>query len=131
MDENDIIERFGLVPRAEGLPENRALVHSLTMKENRDGNALCVLLFAAGDPRDSLLIFKAKMSSFDAACYIDVQLVCGAGIEYTKDFLLNSQDHDARKLLEDLAACISAGDFAGFTPASHLESYREYYGLDP
>jgi hypothetical protein len=135
MDENEILARFGLVPRAEDLPEIRALVHSVTADKNRDSNeplkTLCVLLFSVGEPRDSLLIYNAKMSSFDAGCYIDIQLVCGAGIERTKGFLLNSHEPEAQKLLDYLEGCISAGDFEGFTPAGYLELYREYYGLGP
>ena len=135
MDENEILARFGLVPRTEDLPEIRALVQSLTADEDRDDNeplkTLCVLLFSAAEPSDSLLIFKAKESSFDAACYIDIQLVCGAGIDRTKAFLLNSREPEARKLLAYLESCISAGDFGDFTPADYLESYRRYYGLSP
>jgi hypothetical protein len=69
------------------------------------------------------------MSSFDAGCYIDTQLVCGAGIERTKAFLLDCREPEAEKLLDHLESCISAGDFESFTPARHLEFYREYYGL--
>jgi hypothetical protein len=70
------------------------------------------------------------MSSFDAGFYIDIQLVCGAGIERTKAFLLDSGDALARELLAHLENCISAGDFDGFTPADHLAFYCGYYGLD-
>jgi len=69
------------------------------------------------------------MSSFDAGCYIDAQLVCGAGIERTKAVLLDCREPEAEKLLDHLESCISAGDFESFTPARHLEFYREYYGL--
>jgi hypothetical protein len=135
MDEREILARFGLVPRAEDLPKVRALLQTATADEDRDWGeslkTLCIQLFSAGEPSDSILIYKAKMSSFDAACYIDIQLVCGAGIERTKAFLLNSCEPDARKLLDELEACISAGDFEDFTPAGHLEFYRRYYGLSP
>jgi hypothetical protein len=135
MNENEIFARFGLVPRAEDLPEIRALVQSVTADEDRASDeplkALCILLFSAGEPSDSLLIYKAKMSSMDAGCWIDIQLTCGAGIERTKAFLLNSREPVARELLDDLQACISAGDFEDFTPAGHLEIHRRYYGISP
>jgi hypothetical protein len=74
MDENEIFARFGLVPRAEHLPEIRALVQSVTADEDRASNeplkALCILLFSAAEPSDSLLIYKAKMSSMDAGCWM-------------------------------------------------------------
>jgi hypothetical protein len=60
---------------------------------------LCIQLFSAGIPRDALLIYRAKMSSFDAGCYIDIQLVCGAGLEPTKAFLRESSEADAKRLL--------------------------------
>lgn len=77
---------------------------------------LCVQLFTAGIPSDALLIYKAKTSSFDAACYIDVQLVCGAGLEATEGFLRSSGDPEAKALLTELQDCEHAGDFDGFTP---------------
>jgi hypothetical protein len=57
-------------------------IQSFTADDKRDSNEplkmLCIQLFSAGIPSDALLIYKAKMSSFDAGCYIDIQLVCGA-----------------------------------------------------
>jgi hypothetical protein len=133
MDESEILARFGLVPRAEDLPEIRALLETATADKSRDWGeslkTLCIQLFSAGEPSDALLIYKAKMSSFDAACYIDIQLVCGAGIERTKAFLRGCPEPEAEKLLDDLESCISSGDFEGFTPAGYLELYRRYYGL--
>jgi hypothetical protein len=132
MDEGEILARFGLVPRVEDLPEIRALLQTAAADERYSGEplkTLCIQLFSAGDPSDSLLIYRAKMSSFDAACNIDIQLVCGAGIERTKAFLLDCREPDAGKLLSDLESSISAGDFESFTPARHLEFYRKYYGL--
>jgi len=85
MDENDLLARFGLVPVAADLPEIRWLIQSLTADDKRGSNEplkiLCIQLFSAGIPSDALLIYKAKMSSFDAGCYIDIQLVCGADCE--------------------------------------------------
>jgi hypothetical protein len=102
----------------------------VTADKNRGGNeplkTLCVLLLSVGEPSDSLLIYKAKTPSFDAACYNDIQLVCGAGIERTKAFLLNSREPEAKNLLDYLEQCISAGGFDYFTPSGYLELYREY-----
>lgn len=131
MDESETLALFGLVPHADELPRIRALLQMTTADSNRAGNellkTLCIQLFSAGEPSDSLLIYKAKMSSFDAGCYIDIQLVCGAGIECTKAFLLECGEPEAEKLLDHLQSCIAAGDFDGFTPAGHLEFYRRYY----
>jgi hypothetical protein len=86
---------------------------------------LCIQLFSAGIPSDALLIYKAKRSSFDAACYIDIQLVCGAGLEATKSFLRESCEPEAKELLAVLQN--NRGDFDGFTPEGHLDFCRHYY----
>ena len=133
MDEKELLARYGLVPAAADLPEIRLLIRSLTADEKRGSNeplkTLCIQLFSAGIPSDALLIYKAKMSSFDAGCYIDIQLVCGAGLEATRAFLRESSEPAARELLTYLQDCISAGDFDLFTPERHLDIYRHYYGL--
>ena len=51
---------------------------------------LCIQLFSLGVAEDSLLIWDAKQSSFDAGCGLDVQFLCGAGLEATKEFLSGS-----------------------------------------
>jgi len=133
MDENELLARYGLVPVAADLAEIRRLVRSLTADEKRDSNeplkTLCIQLFSAGIPSDALLIYKAKKSSFDAACYIDIQLVCGAGLETTKAFLRESSEPAAKELLTVLQDGNSLRDFDGFTPERHLDFYRRYYGL--
>jgi len=133
MDENELLARYGLVPVAADLAEIRRLIRSLTADEKRDTNeplkTLCIQLFSAGIPSDALLIYKAKKSSFDAACYIDIQLVCGAGLETTKAFLRESSEPVAKELLTVLQDGNSLRDFDGFTPERHLDFYRRYYRL--
>ncbi len=135
MDENELLGRFGLVPVATDLAEIRRLIAASIADDRRDSNeplkALCIQLFSAGNPADALLIYKAKTSSFDAGCYIDIQLVCGAGLEPTQTFLLGSDEPDAKELLALLQNSISAGDFDDFTPEQQLNSYRRYYGMSP
>jgi hypothetical protein len=63
-------------------------------------------------------IHKAKTSSFDAACYIDVQLVCGAGFEAAEAFLRISSDPVAKALLALLQDSKYAGDFEGLYTAT-------------
>jgi hypothetical protein len=135
MDENELLARFGLVPIAADLAEVRGLIEALIADDGRDSNeplkTLCIQLFSAGNPADALLIYKAKTSSFDAGCYIDIHLVCGAGLEPTKAFLCGSSDPKAKELLASLQNSISAGDFDDFTPEQQLNFYRHYYGLSP
>lgn len=133
MDENDLLARFGVTPVATDLPEVRRLIQSAIADRDRDSNEslklLCIQLFSAGNPSDALLIYKAKTSSFDAACYIDIQLVCGAGLEATKAFLRESSAPEAKALLAVLQDSNHARDFDGFTPQQYLDSYRRYYSL--
>ena len=133
MDEHDLLTRFGLTPVAADLPEIRRLIQAAIADSKRDSNEplklLCVQLFSAGIPSDALLIYKAKMSSFDAASYIDIQLVCGAGFETTEAFLHATGAPEAKVVLTLLQDCKRAGDFEGFTPQQQLNSYRHYYGL--
>jgi hypothetical protein len=133
MDEHDLLARFGLTPVAADLPEIRRLIQTAIADSNRDSNEplklLCIQLFSAGIPSDALLIYRAKMSSFDASCYIDIQLVCGAGLEATKAFLRASRAPEAKALLAVLQDSKYTTDFEGFAPQQQLDSYRHYYGL--
>jgi hypothetical protein len=69
------------------------------------------------------------LSSFDAGCYIDIELVCGAGFEATEGFLRSSNTPEAEELLTRLEECKRAGVFDRFTPQQQLASYRRYYGI--
>src|SRR5215204_5738075 len=133
MDENELLVRFGLVPIEADLAEVRRLIEALIADDRRDSNEplkiLCIQLFSAGNPADALLIYKAKSSSFDAGCFIDIQIVCGAGLEPTKAFLRGSREAKAKEVLTLLQNISSAEDFDDFTPEKQLNFYRHYYGL--
>jgi hypothetical protein len=95
MDEDESLRRYGLRPSGRELAAVRALLEVEAGKERRaqgDGDTelmklCCVQLFNAGEVGDALAIWRAKSASFDAACSIDVQLLCGAGLAETKAFL--------------------------------------------
>jgi hypothetical protein len=129
----DSLIRFGLVPAPEHLPEIRQMIAALAANANRNGNedlkTLCIQLFSAADPRDALLIYRAKESSFDAACYIDIQLTCGAGLEATQAYLASCGEPQAADLLQRLKDGVGFNEFQDFTPERQLDFYRQYYGL--
>lgn len=83
--------RFGLPADPADLPAIRAELTAQIALESAaqgDGNTarmrtLCAQLFCAGHPGDALLIWRAKQASFDAACSIDAELLCAAGLEET------------------------------------------------
>lgn len=135
MTEDEIIARFGLHPTADQLPEIRDILAAETAKERAfEGDTLllkacCVLLFNSGDSTDILRIWAAKRASFDAMCSLDVQLLCGQGLEETKTFLQNDDSDDAADALDYLVACEEAGDFEEFTVDEYAASWADYHGL--
>ena len=90
---------------------------------------LCLQLFSLGDAEDAPLIWEAKQSSFDAGCGLDVQVLCGAGLEATKRSLAKSGVLSAAAILNFLIECERAGDFAEWTPEKTIADYRRYYRL--
>ncbi|MBX7184073.1 MAG: hypothetical protein K1Y01_02915 [Vicinamibacteria bacterium] len=90
-----VLARFGAHPAPESRPAVRALLDELTASESGcQGDAsteamrlCCIHLFAAGEPADGLVVGRAKTAGMDADASIDVQLLCGAGVEATRAFL--------------------------------------------
>ena len=113
--EDEIIRRFGLHPAEEDLDAIRAVITEQTMLDFDAHVELmricCVMLFNAGHVTDSLLIWRAKESSWDAHCSIDVQLLCGAGLPQTMAYLeaQASREPDAAEALTYLRDCARPG----------------------
>ena len=133
MTAEEALSEYGLVPRETDVPELRKrLAEELAQYSWETGNddlikVFCVQLFAHGRVEDSLLIWQAKNASFDLSCSVDVQLVCGAGLQATKEFLERQSTKEASDALRYICDCEKTGDFRGFSPAGHLEFYKEYY----
>ena len=137
MNVEESLRRFGLVPSDEALPHIRALLAREAEAERsgddrEDDLALlcCVQLFSRGLLEDVLRIWDAKRSGMDLGCYLDVQFLCGAGLAETKRFLAEEPGSAAFEALEYLKKCEEAEDFAEFSPTSHLERYRQYFGVE-
>jgi len=75
------------------------------------------------------MIWQAKESSWDAHCSIDVQLLCGAGLEATKKYLAAEGSPRAAAALDYLLQCEAADDFAGFSVENQSRWYSRYYGV--
>ncbi len=88
---------------------------------------LCAQLFSLGVVQDSLLVWRAKSCNFDTHCGIDVQFLCGAGLELTKEFLHRNGSDDALNALDYIAECES--DFKNFSIAQVLRQTCEFYGV--
>ena len=62
----------------------------------------CVQLFCAGQVSDSLEVWRAKTASWDANISIDIQLLCGAGLGPTKQYLAAVKTDEAAAALNRL-----------------------------
>lgn len=89
----------------------------------------CVQLFSRGQLENVLRIWAAKCSGFDLGCNLDVQFLCGAGLERTKQFLAIQTSQQAAEALQYIQECEATGDFAKFTPEGWLDYYRRYFGV--
>ena len=135
MTADESLHRYGLSPDEADLDEIRAILNIQTELEGRqqgDGDTelmklCCVQLFNAGSVNDVLAIWRAKESSWDAHCSMDVQLLCGAGLERTKQHLAAEGSQTARAALDYLERCETAGDFTTFTPENQSRWYSSYY----
>ncbi|WP_296745077.1 hypothetical protein [Mesorhizobium sp.] len=136
MNTSDSLHQFGIVPKDEDLPRVRELLAREAERERnheeREGDLAllcCVQLFSRGLDEDVLRIWDAKSSGFDLFNYLDTQLLCGQGLQHTKDFLRKQPGKPAQDALAYLEDCEAAGDFEDFSPLARLEHYRSYFGL--
>lgn len=135
MDEDESIQLYGLHPVGSDLDEVRELLRGQTERERSSQGTgdtelmklCCVQLFNAGVIDDVLLIWRAKTASMDAACSIDVQLLCGRGLAQTKAYLSLLRTPEAEAALQRLLECEEAGDFEGFRVEEYSAQYADYY----
>ncbi|MFI7553237.1 hypothetical protein ACIBQ2_26245 [Micromonospora sediminimaris] len=135
MDEDELLHRYGLHPAAEHLDQIRDLLTAQTELERQSQGhgdtevmkLCCVQLFNAGVMSDVLTIWRAKSSSWDASCSIDVQLLCGGGLAGTQAYLLTEGSEDAAQALDYIRRSEAAGDFADFSVEKQAASYADYY----
>jgi hypothetical protein len=133
MTDEESLARFGLpADIADRHAIRAAFIAELARPEIDHELILClaVQLFSIGDVPDSLLIWQAKRRNMDLGWSIDVQLLCGAGVEATRNFLSASQDEQASQVLDYLESCIADGDFENWTVTDWISGYQSYYDLD-
>jgi hypothetical protein len=136
VNEGESLRRYGLHPVGGDLDEVRDMLTAQAAREQQrqgDGDTelmkLCsVQLFNAGVLTDVLLIWQAKESSWDAHCSIEVQLLCGAGLEATMAYLTTEGSLAGSAALEYLRQCQASGDFAAFSVENQSQWYSQYYG---
>ena len=132
MDHDESLRRFGLQPPAGELDEIRGILRAQTQLSQDDQDTelmklCCVQLFNARQLDDVLTIWLAKESSWDARCALDVQLLCGAGLEATKAHLTAEGSESALQALSYLVDCVAAGDFEDFSVDEQAGWFAEYY----
>jgi hypothetical protein len=134
VNEDKSLRRYSLRPTEPDLDQIREMLVTQAVLERQsqgDGDTAlmklcCVQLFNAGNLHDVPIIWRAKESSFDAHCSIDVQLLCGAGLAETKAYLAADRSENASAALDYLLRCEAAGDFADFSVKSQSRWYSEY-----
>jgi hypothetical protein len=132
MTADESLHQYGLVPGDESLPAIRKMLADEAANERagrprEEDLALlcCVQLFSRGLLEDVLRIWEAKRSGMDLGFALDVELLCGPGVDKTKRFLAEQQTEEAAAALSYICKCDS--HFADFTPQKHLENYRRYF----
>jgi len=132
---DEALDRFGLSPDDQSIEVVREMLIEEARKESQSQGQsdtelmklCCVQLFSRGSAEDSLLIWQAKTASMDADCSIDIQLMCGAGLDETKAFLANIHSQSATSALNRIRLCEESGDFERFSVRDYLGFYRSYY----
>jgi len=138
MDVEESLRRYGLSPAPTALADVRQLLADETARESREQGAgdtelmrlCCVQLFAGANVEDVRAVYLAKTASMDADAAIEVQLLCGAGLDETKRYLAGQDDEVARAALSRIVDSEGAGDFTDFAVATQMDAYREYYSDD-
>lgn len=136
MDMETSLAKYGLRPDVTDLDEIRSLLEAEAAKERHRQGAgdtelmklCCVQLFGQGLAPDALSIWRAKTSSMDADCSIDVQLLCGAGVGATKSYLCQVGTDESLKALQRIEQCEHSGDFDGFSEEDLMNFYSDYFG---
>lgn len=98
-------------------------------EDNEYLKTLCIMLFSIGEVEESLLIWEAKQKNFDTSCYIDVQLLCGAGFNSTIDYLVTVANKEAIQEMNDPRKRKDT-DFVSFSKCEMINNYKQYYGMN-
>jgi hypothetical protein len=136
MTTTESLALHGLVPSDRSLPDiRRMLAEEAAFERAGHGRTedlallCCVQLFSRGLLEDVLRIWDAKCSGFDLASYLDIEFLCGAGLDATKRFLAADPSPRAAEARARIDECEACGQFDSFSPQRHLEHYRRYFGL--
>lgn len=135
MSEDDVLSTFGFPPAASDAYRIRSLLRErVILEENSSGGGcsevmrlLCAQLFTFGDAKDAALIWRAKKSSMDANASIEIELLCGAGVEETRSSLSRARDHYSTGALKAVCDSVSSGQLADFSVSEFTKNLVEYF----
>lgn len=131
MNAEEHLKKYGLVPEDPELPAIRAILDQELEDIGNDGGTenlallCCVQLFSKGQLEDVRRIWAAKNADFDMACMVEAHLLCGAGVEVTKEYLKAQSDPDLHEALANIEAW--GDELDNFDPGKHLEFYHRYF----
>jgi hypothetical protein len=136
--EEECLRRFGSSPAPGQLEEIRAVLEAETLRERQGQGGgdtqvmrlCCFLLFRAGLLEDVPRIWRAKTSSMDADASIDLQFLCGAGLERTKRYLRELGSDEAEAASRRLLTSEVFGELDGFSVDGYAASQEAYYDRD-
>jgi hypothetical protein len=107
---------YGLRVSAEVLPAVREILVRETRREadtyagtgsvpaNTSLMRICAAqLWHGGVVEDALLVHRARRTSMDAAGAVDAQMMLGAGVARTKEYVAALGTDEAREILDDIA----------------------------
>ena len=132
---DDALRRFGLPAKATDRSRIIAdLQEQIRLEVDEEGDqslmrVLCAQLFSLGVVEDSLVIWNAKSSNFDTCLGIDVQFLCGAGLEETKQFLETAATDASLRALKYITECETSGDFDRYPLKRVLDETKAFYGV--
>lgn len=98
--------------------------------EDRDVlKRLCVQLYVYARPEDALAIWAAKRLDFDAGIAIESELLIGAGLDETIEYVLENEDLSEGSSASALLVYLEKLEPSWLTPREELLTfYRNYYG---
>jgi hypothetical protein len=129
------LHRFGLPADPQHREQIRTLLSEEIEKEaEEEGDQflmrlLCAQLFSIGKVEDAEIVWLAKSCNFDTMLGIDVQMLCGAGLQETKALFGSIDSDEAKEALTYIEECEKSGDFDRFPIEQALTAYRHFYGL--
>ncbi|CAM4063336.1 hypothetical protein [Saccharibacillus endophyticus] len=100
--------------------------------EDRDVlKQLCVQVYVHARPEDALAIWTAKRLDFDAGVAIESELLIGAGLDETIEYVLEHEDLSEGSSASALLAHLKKSEPSWLTPREELLSfYRNDYGTN-